>query len=141
MAPPDGTHRRLCKAKFQRVAAETRFAGLRCVSPEEDQIIDKGIEEILIFDPFTCEKIDKTADFSFIHALCAPLYCADNSRPTIDPEILFWMLFIGYLYEIKPEARLEEKVSYNRAYKWFSFAICANNAFPFRYNNTPPIAV
>ena len=72
--------------------------------------------------------------------LCAPLYCADNVRPAIDPEIPFRMLFIGYLYGIKSEARLEE-VNYNMAYKWFSFAICANNAFPFRYNKTPPFAV
>ena len=50
------------------------------------------------------------------------------------------MLFIGYLYGIKSEARLEE-VNYNMAYKWFSSAICANNAFPFRYNKTPPFAI
>ena len=90
------------------------------------QIIDKGVEEILIFDPFICEKIDKTADFNFIHKLCAPLYCADNVRPAIDPEIPFRMLFIGYLYGIKSEARLEE-VNYNMAYKWF----CGLELTPF----------
>ena len=50
--------------------------------------------------------------------LRAPLYCADNGRPATDPEIPFRMLFIGYLYGIKSEVRLEE-VNYNMAYKWF----------------------
>lgn len=29
------------------------------------------------------------------------------------------MLFVGYLYGIKSEARLEGEVIYNMAYKWF----------------------
>jgi len=29
------------------------------------------------------------------------------------------MLFVGYLYGIKSEARLEGEVNYNMAYKWF----------------------
>ena len=43
-------------------------------------------------------KVDRAVDFSFIYDLCAPLYCADNGRPAIDPEILFRMLLVGYLY-------------------------------------------
>ena len=50
---------------------------------------------------------------------CAPLYCADNGRPAIDPEVIFRMLIVGYLYGIKSEARLEEEINYNMAYKWF----------------------
>ncbi len=64
-------------------------------------------------------KVDRAVDFSFIYDLCAPLYCADNARPVIDPEILFRMLLVGYLYGIKPETRLEEESNYNIAYKWF----------------------
>ena len=29
------------------------------------------------------------------------------------------MLIVGYLYGIKSEARLEEEINYNMAYKWF----------------------
>ena len=64
-------------------------------------------------------KVDRAVDFSFIYELCAPLYCADNGRPAIDPEVLFRMLLVGYLYGVKSEARLEEEVNYNIAYKWF----------------------
>ena len=64
-------------------------------------------------------KIDAVIDFSFIHDLCAPLYCADNGRPAIDPEILFRMLFVGYLYGIRSEVRLCEEIQDNNAYRWF----------------------
>ena len=64
-------------------------------------------------------RIDETVDFSFIHELCAPLYSASVGRPAIPPEVLFRMLFVGYLYGVKSEARLEEELNYNMAYKWF----------------------
>lgn len=64
-------------------------------------------------------KIDSSVDFSFIRGLCEPLGCPDNGCTTIDPETLFRMLFLGYLYGIRSEQRLEEEVSYNLAYKWF----------------------
>jgi transposase len=64
-------------------------------------------------------KIDQDIDFSFIHDICKPLYCPNNGRPAIDPEILFRMLFVGYLYGIRSERRLEEEINYNMAYKWF----------------------
>ena len=37
----------------------------------------------------------------------------------IDPEVLFRMLLAGDLYGIKSEARLEEEINSNIAYKWF----------------------
>lgn len=86
---------------------------------EKQEKIDLVILEQMIPEEHLLRKIDREVDFGFIHKLCAPLYCADNGRPAIDPEILFRMLFIGYLYEIKSEARLEEEVNYNMAYKWF----------------------
>ena len=86
---------------------------------EKQEKMDLVILEQMIPEDHLLRKIDSVVDFGFIHELCAPLYCADNGRPAIDPEILFRMLFIGYLYGIKSEARLEEEVNYNMAYKWF----------------------
>ena len=63
--------------------------------------------------------IDKYIDFSFINDICAPYYCKDNGRPAIEPEILFRMLFIGYLYGIRSERRLLEEINMNMAYRWF----------------------
>jgi hypothetical protein len=44
-------------------------------------------------------KIDRSIDFSFIHDLTAPLYCADNGRPPLNPTLMFKALFIGYLFD------------------------------------------
>lgn len=64
-------------------------------------------------------KIDKYIDFSFINKICKPYYCENNGRPAIEPEIMFKMLFIGYLYGIRSESRLVEEVQVNMAYRWF----------------------
>lgn len=86
---------------------------------EKQQQMDLVILEQLVPENHLLRRIDATVDFSFIHELCAPLYCSDNGRPAIDPEVIFRMLIVGYLYGIKSEARLEEEINYNMAYKWF----------------------
>ena len=86
---------------------------------ERQQKIDLVILEQFIPQNHLLRKIERAVDFSFIYALCAPLYSEDNGRPAIDPEVLFRMLLIGYLYGIKSEARLEKEINYNMAYKWF----------------------
>ena len=64
-------------------------------------------------------KIKQYIDFSFINDLCREYYCKDNGRPAVEPEILFKMLFIGYLYGIRSERRLMEEIEVNIAYRWF----------------------
>ncbi|WP_407308175.1 hypothetical protein [Desulfosporosinus sp. SB140] len=53
--------------------------------------------DMLVPKDYFLRKIDAAIDFSFIHKLCVPLYCEDNGRSDIDPEILFRMLLVGYL--------------------------------------------
>jgi transposase len=64
-------------------------------------------------------KIAAAVRFDFIHNLCKDLYCPDNGRPAVEPEVLFKMLFIGYLFGIKSETRLVEEIECNVAYRWF----------------------
>lgn len=73
----------------------------------------------LVPDDHLLIKIDNYIDFSFINEICRPYYSADNGRPAIEPEIMFKMLFIGYLYGIRSETRLVEEVKVNIAYRWF----------------------
>lgn len=75
--------------------------------------------ENLVPENHLLRKIDKVIDFSFINEICKPYYCLDNGRPAIEPEVLFRMLFIGYLYGIRSERRLIEEVKVNVAYRWF----------------------
>ncbi len=89
------------------------------ISDEKQQQMELVIVEQMIPKDHLLRRIDRSIDFSFIHKLCEPLYCADNGRPAIDPAVLFRMRFVGCLYGIRSERRLEEEVNYNIAYKWF----------------------
>ena len=64
-------------------------------------------------------KIDAVIDFSFIHELTAPLYCADNGRPALDPTVMFKALFVGYLFGVRSERQLVREIEVNLAYRWF----------------------
>lgn len=88
-------------------------------SAEKQSKMELVIIDNLVPEEHLLRKIDKVIDFSFINEICAPYYCADNGRPAIEPECLFRMLFIGYLYGIRSERRLVEEVKVNVAYRWF----------------------
>jgi transposase len=64
-------------------------------------------------------RIDAAVDFSFVHDLTAPLYCADNGRPPLDPTLMFKALFLGYLFGIRSERQLVREIEVNVAYRWF----------------------
>lgn len=75
--------------------------------------------EALVPENHLLRKIDAVIDFSFVNEICKPYYCNNNGRPAIEPEIMFRMLFIGYLFGIRSERRLVEEVNVNIAYRWF----------------------
>jgi len=64
-------------------------------------------------------KIESAIDFEFIRERVRDLYCADNGRPSIDPVILFKIIFIGYLYGVRSERQLMRDIQVNTAYRWF----------------------
>ena len=115
---------------------------------EKQQGMELIILEQLVPQEHLLRKIDRSIDFSFIRRLCAPLYSANLGRPAIEPEVLFRMLFVGYLYGIRSERRLEEEINYNMAYKWFcglhltekapdATTLSVNRKRRFRDNNIP----
>jgi transposase len=63
-------------------------------------------------------KIEASVDFSFIHDLTAPLDCADNGRPSLDPTLTFKALFVGYLFGVRSERQLVREIEVNVAYRW-----------------------
>ncbi|WP_143003457.1 transposase, partial [Melghirimyces thermohalophilus] len=70
------------------------------------------IEE-LVPEDHLLRKVDKHIDFSFITDKVRPLYCENNGRPSIDPVVLFKMMFIGYLFGIRSERQLEKEIRVN----------------------------
>lgn len=64
-------------------------------------------------------RLDAILDLTFVHELTKNLYCENNGRPSIDPEVFFRMCLVGYLYGIASDRQLCEELRYNLAYRWF----------------------
>ena len=64
-------------------------------------------------------KIDQAMDFSFIRDLVKNLYSETVGRPSIDPVILFKIIFIQYLFGIRSMRQTIEEIKVNMAYRWF----------------------
>jgi transposase len=62
--------------------------------------------------------IDRFADLSGIREHLRPFY-SSTGRPSVDLELMFGMLIMGYCMGIRSERRLCEEVHVNLAYRWF----------------------
>ncbi len=123
------------------------------VEKKEDQLeMELVMIDNLVPKNHLLRKIKEHIDFSFINDLCRDYYCKDNGRPAVEPEILFKMLFIGYLYGIRSERRLMEEIEVNTAYRWFldfkltdkipdASVIWQNRRRRFKHTDTPLMTV
>jgi len=91
---------------------------LKRPAPEQTALEIVTLDQLVPADHLL-RKIDGVIDFSFIHDLTAPLYCADNGRPPLDPTLMFKALFIGYLFGVRSERQLVREIEVNVAYRWF----------------------
>jgi transposase len=91
-------------------------------SPSGVDQMELAAVEQLVRPDHLLRKIKKYIDFDFIRKKAAPYYTSNErigGRPPLDPVLLFKMLFLGYLYGIRSERRLEQEVRDNVAYRWF----------------------
>jgi transposase len=72
----------------------------------------------LIPEKHPLRKIHEEVDFGFIHGVVQDSYCLYYGRPANEPEQLFRILFLQYLYNLSDE-RVIEDAQVNLAYKWF----------------------
>ena len=63
-------------------------------------------------------RLDTVIDLRFVRRLVADKY-SHTGQQSIDPEVIFKMMLIGYLYGITSERRLAEDISLNMAYMWY----------------------
>lgn len=63
--------------------------------------------------------IDKAIDFSFIYDLVKDKYSEEIGRPSIDPVVLFKIVFIQYLFGIRSMRQTIKEIEVNNAYRWF----------------------
>ncbi len=91
---------------------------IRRPGPVQTSLEIVSLEQLVPADHLV-RKIEAAVDFSFIHDLTAPLYCADNGRPPLDPTLMFKALFVGYLFGVRSERQLIREIEVNVAYRWF----------------------
>lgn len=84
----------------------------------QNQIILQTMEDLVPEDSLF-RKIDKYIDFSFIYDEVKDLYCAMNGRPSIDPVVLFKIVFIQALDGLKSMRKTCEKIKVDAEYRWF----------------------
>ena len=63
-------------------------------------------------------KLEETIDWSFIYPRVSSLY-SSQGRPSVDPVILFKMIFINYTFGINSMRKTCEEIKVNLAYRWF----------------------
>ncbi len=75
--------------------------------------------EDLVPEDSLFRKIDKYIDFSFIYDEVKDMYCENNGRPSIDPVVLFKLVFIEALDGLKSMRKTCEKIKVDAEYRWF----------------------
>ena len=84
----------------------------------QSEILMTTMEEIVPEDSLF-RKIDKYIDFTFIYDKVKYLYCENNGRPSIDPVVLFKIVFIQALDGIKSMRQTCKKIKVDAEYRWF----------------------
>ena len=84
----------------------------------QSEILMTTMEEIVPQDSLF-RKVDKYIDFAFIYDEVKDLYCSDNGRPSIDPVVLFKLVFIQALDGIKSMRKTCDKIKVDAEYRWF----------------------
>ena len=84
----------------------------------QGEILMTTMEEIVPKDSLF-RKVDKYIDFTFIYDEVKDLYCSKNGRPSIDPVVLFKLVFIQALDGIKSMRKTCEKIKVDAEYRWF----------------------
>lgn len=84
----------------------------------QSEILMTTMEEIVPEDSLF-RKIDKYIDFTFIYDKVKDLYCENNGRPSVDPVVLFKIVFIQALDGIKSMRQTCKKIKVDAEYRWF----------------------
>ena len=84
---------------------------------KNDCIILDTIENLVPQDHFI-RKLEEAIDWTFVYPLCKPLY-SDFGRPSIDPVVLFKLIFINIIFGYNSMRKTCDECKYNLIYRWF----------------------
>src|SRR3954454_3837142 len=89
---------------------------------ERDQLelLITGSLRQLLPDDHILARVDRVLDLSWLRDEVADLYCLDNGRPGIDPEVAVRLMLAGLLLGIVHDRRLMREAQVNLAIRWFT---------------------
>lgn len=73
----------------------------------------------LIPDEHVLARVARVLDLSWLRAEVADLYCPDNGRPGIAPEVAVRLMLAGFLLGIVHDRKLMREAAVNVAIRWF----------------------
>jgi transposase len=71
-------------------------------------------------DDHVLVRVDRVLDLTWLRDEVAELYCPDNGRPGIDPEVAVRLMLAGLLLGIVHDRRLMREAQVNLAIRWFA---------------------
>lgn len=74
----------------------------------------------LLPDDHVLVRVDRVLDFCWLRGEVSELYCLDNGRPGIDPEVAVRLMLAGLLLGIVHDRRLMREAQVNLAIRWFA---------------------
>lgn len=63
-------------------------------------------------------RLNQVIDFSFVNQMVKNLYSPDNGRPCWEPQVIFKMLLLQYLYDLSDD-KIEQECLFRLDFKWF----------------------
>lgn len=73
----------------------------------------------LVPDDHILARVDRVLDLDWLREEVSDLYCADNGRPGIDPEVAVRLMLAGFLLGMVHHRRLMREAQVNVAIRWF----------------------
>lgn len=74
----------------------------------------------LVPDDHILARVDRVLELGWLRDEVADLYCSDNGRPGIDPEVAVRLMLAGFLLGIVHDRRLMREAQVNLAIRWFA---------------------
>lgn len=84
---------------------------------KHDSIIFDTIDNLVPPDHIV-RKLEEAVEWNFIYPLVKDLYSSEG-RPSIDPVVLFKMIFINFCFGINSMRKTCKEIEVNLAYRWF----------------------
>jgi len=96
--------------KYDRMGVSNKSKVMQGINSYTPQLFTYINIEELIPKNHILRKINKILDLSFVRELTADYYCHSNGRPSVDPQLFFRMILIGYIQGIRHDRRLCEEI-------------------------------